>query len=191
MADNSICSSYLPALSKLIWNLVQKYGLVPHTIYPDTYSAIASSRLNWLLTDKLRENALVLRDLVTSSSDKDRPILVKTKMMEEIYGAMVIAFGRPPKPDESFEWVYKDKDGKFHRVKTTPRQFYKDTEFKVDEHFSLINDPRNEYGKLYTVDRLKNSTLFYERANHSLRGVWGTLCEYHDWDHEICRNQDA
>ena len=168
MADNSICSSYVPAHSKLIWNLVQKYGVVPHAVYPDTYSAIASSRLNWLLTDKLRENALVLRELVTSSSDKDRPFLVKTKMMEEIYGAMVIAFGRPPKPDESFDWVYKDKDGKFHRVKTTPIQFYKDTEFKADEHFSLINDPRNEYGKLYTVDRLKNSTSFNERVNHSL-----------------------
>ena len=78
--------------------------------------------------------------------------------MEEIYGAMVIAFGRPPKPDESFDWTYTDKDGKYQRVKSTPTQFYKDSDFKAEEHFSLINDPRNEYNKLYTVDRLKNGT---------------------------------
>ena len=89
-------------------------------------------------------------------------------MMEEIYGAMVIAFGRPPKPDEQFEWVYKDKDNKHHRLKSSPREFYQMTEFKVEDHFSLINDPRNEYGKLYTVDRLKNSMTYEICINHSL-----------------------
>lgn len=78
-------------------------------------------------------------------------------MMEEIYGAMVLAFGPPPKPDESFDWTYVDKDDKFHRVKTTPLQFYKDSDFKAEECFSLMNDPRNEYNKLYKVDRQKNS----------------------------------
>ena len=116
---------------------------------------MSSSRLNWLLTAKLRENALVLRELVTTSR-RDSAAIAKTKMMEEIYGAMVIAFGPPPKPYETFEWTYTDKDGKYHRTKMTPRELYKVTEFKADEHFSLINDPRNEYNKLYTVDHLKN-----------------------------------
>ena len=74
---------------------------------------------------------------------------------------MVIAFGRPPKPEETFEWTYSDKDGKFHRLKTTPIEFYTSTGFVADNHFSLINDPRNEYNKLYTVDRLKNSNLYF------------------------------
>ncbi len=79
--------------------------------------------------------------------------------MEEIYGAMVLAFGKPPKPNETFEWTYADKDGKYHRLKSTPKEFYDSCGFKAIEHFSLINDPRNEYNTLYTVDRLKNSTL--------------------------------
>lgn len=87
--------------------------------------------------------------------------------MEEIYGAMVLAFGRPPKPDDSFEWTYADKDGKYHRLKTTPTEFYKTSEFKAEDHFSLINDPRNEYNKLYTVDRLKNSTYQDKLSNDS------------------------
>ena len=85
--------------------------------------------------------------------------MVKTKMMEEIYGAMVIAFGRPPKPDESLVWTYTDKDGKYHRLTTTPVEFYKGSGFIAEDLFSLINDPRHEYSKLYTVDRLKNSIL--------------------------------
>ena len=80
-------------------------------------------------------------------------------MMEEIYGAMVLAFGKPPKPNETFEWTYADKDGKYHRLKSTPKEFYDSCGFKANKHFSLINDPRNEYNTLYTVDRLKNSTL--------------------------------
>lgn len=150
-------------------NLVNKYGVVPQSIYPDTYTATASSRFNWLITAKLRENALILRDIVnTSSSSKegDRALLAKAKMMEEIYGAMVLAFGRPPKPEESFEWTYVDKDDKYHRLKTTPSEFYKSCGFKADQHFSLINDPRNKYNTLYTVDRLKNSIF------PSLRTSW-------------------
>jgi bleomycin hydrolase len=120
-----------------------------------------------LLTAKLRENALILRELVTSSTGGDGALVAKAKMMEEIYGAMVLAFGRPPKPDDSFEWTYADKDGKYHRLKTTPIEFYKTSEFKAEDHFSLINDPRNEYNKLYTVDRLKNSTYLYKESNCS------------------------
>lgn len=93
-----------------------------------------------------------------TSSRRDSAAIAKAKMMEEIYGGMVIAFGPPPKPDDSFEWTYTDKDGKYNRIKMSPREFYKATEFKAEEHFSLINDPRNEYNKLYTVDRLKNGT---------------------------------
>jgi bleomycin hydrolase len=93
-----------------------------------------------------------------SASNKDGALVAKAKMMEEIYGAMVLAFGRPPKPDESFDWTYTDKDGKYHHLKSTPREFYASSGFKAEEHFSLINDPRNEYNTLYTVDRLKNSS---------------------------------
>ena len=120
--------------------------------------------------------------------------------MEEIYGAMVIAFGRPPKPDESFEWTYTDKDGKYHRVKSTPTQFYKDSDFKAEEHFSLINDPRHEYSKLYSVDRLKNSTpqpllapvLFWDRKLMvSFRGKWRSIRQHHPLHHEIRRHKNA
>ena len=129
--------------------------MVPHSIYPDTYSSTVSSRINQLITEKLREDALHLREIVATKG-KECAFVAKTKFMEKIYGAMVIAFGRPPKRDEAFEWTYADKDGKYHRLTKTPLEFYQDSGFKVEDHFSLINDPRNEFNKLYTVKLLKN-----------------------------------
>lgn len=41
-------------------NLVEKYGLVPQALYPDSFNAKATSRVNWLITVKLREAALAL-----------------------------------------------------------------------------------------------------------------------------------
>jgi bleomycin hydrolase len=174
MADNSTWSLYLPFYNAIpdLKNLVKKYGVVPHTLYPDTYTSTASSRFNWLITAKLRENALILRDIVTSSlSHGDSALVAKAKMMEEIYGAMVLAFGKPPKPNDTFEWTYADKDGKYHRLKSTPKDFYESCGFKADEHFSLIHDPRHEYNTLYTVDRLKNSTSLFCARGH-LRTDW-------------------
>jgi aminopeptidase C len=104
---------------------------------------------------------------------------------------MVLAFGRPPKPDETFEWTYTDKDGKYNRVKTTPMEFYKSTDFKAEDHFSLINDPRNEYQKLYTVDRLKNGIALVLVVDDSFRGSWDRVCQYSYFDNETsCDKND-
>lgn len=64
---------------------------------------------------------------------------------------------------------YYDKDNKFGSITATPLEFSKKYAgpYPFTESFSLINDPRNDYGKLYTVDRLGN--------------VWGgrkVLCEW-------------
>jgi bleomycin hydrolase len=135
-------------------NLVNKYGLLPHDVYPDAFNATASSRLNWLLTTKLRENALILRSMVAKGEHVGK---AKFEMMQQVYNMLVVGLGQPPKPTESFTWEYLDKNDKFHRITTTPKHFYKDyANFDVDDHFSLLNDPRNPYGKLYTVDKLKN-----------------------------------
>ncbi|KAG8773518.1 hypothetical protein FRC12_002494, partial [Ceratobasidium sp. 428] len=58
-----------------------------------------------------------------------------------------------------FTWDYKDKDGKVKSWEGTPRQFYKtfsSKQYPPLQAFSLINDPRNDYGKLYTVEALGN-----------------------------------
>ncbi|KAG5518981.1 hypothetical protein PMAC_002512 [Pneumocystis sp. 'macacae'] len=116
----------------MIINLLEKYGLVPGHIYPDSYNAKDSHSLNRIIKTMLREYALILRSLCAQKSSEDTISLCRTKMMEQIYTVLVISLGCPPKPDDKFTWLY------------------------ACEYVSLLHDPRNEYGKLYTVDMLSN-----------------------------------
>ncbi|KAJ6259407.1 hypothetical protein Dda_6309 [Drechslerella dactyloides] len=142
----------------MVVNLVERYGVVPQKIYPDSYNAMNSRGVNTLVTSKLREFALQLRSMSKSGMSIHAIQRAKAKMMNTIYGILVICFGPPPKPDESFTWEFRDKLGKFHSYSNvTPLSFFKDhVGYNAPAHFSLINDPRHEYGKLYTVDRLNN-----------------------------------
>lgn len=147
----------------MVVNLVNKYGLVPKTVYPDSASSINSGPLNYLINNKLREFALVLRRLKVKDeelAEKDLPATdyaqVKEQMIKEIHSVLCLTLGIPPKPEDSFVWEYKDKFGAFHRMGSTPRKFYEEVlNFDADAHFSLIHDPRNTEG-LYTVDKLGN-----------------------------------
>ena len=132
---------------------------MPKTIYPESYSSMASAKLNSLILSKLREFALILRDQSKLKSVASLRKL-KCEMMSQIYTTLSITLGAPPRPDESFKWEYYDTDGKFHSWSGTARQFYdafaKRKGMNPNDSFSLINDPRNKYEHLYTVERLGN-----------------------------------
>jgi bleomycin hydrolase len=149
-------------------NLVNKYGLVPQTLYPDTYHAKSSGKMDSLITTKLREHGLILRDLARSKTVNAQASMAihKEKFLEEIHSILTIMLGPPPSPDRKFKWAFYDADGKFNQVSTTPIDYASTLSTKegiracggtdVNKLFSLVNDPRNEYGKLLTVDRLGN-----------------------------------
>lgn len=138
-------------------NVIEKYGIVPQKIYPDSFNSKASSKINSLITTKLREAAFTLRELATSGASAKSLANYKIDIVKQIYGILVLTLGVPPRVDETFTWDYTDKDGKFGSVTATPLDFYrKNVGFKAAEHFSLVNDPRNEYLKHMTVERLGN-----------------------------------
>lgn len=148
-------------------NLLETYGLVPQPIYPESFHSSASSPINTLLKMKLREHALTLRTL-SSSLKADHNIsqelaistlrAKKEELMQEVYTIMSATLGVPPKPNAAFTWEYYTEDGKYAKWEGTPLEFYKafTAKFSPTESFSLINDPRNDYGKLFTVDKLGN-----------------------------------
>ncbi|EEA26678.1 bleomycin hydrolase [Talaromyces marneffei ATCC 18224] len=146
-------------------NLVNKYGLVPQTLYPDSYNAKNSSKMGSLITTKLREQALVLRKLVATGKT-DLIAAHKEYFLQEIHSILTIMLGPPPSPDNEFTWTFYDADNKYTKVITKPTQFASALSDKqtlracggadVNELFSLVNDPRNEYNRLLTVDRLGN-----------------------------------
>jgi len=148
-------------------NLLENYGLVPQTLYPESTHSSLSGPLNSLLKTKLREDALILRRLATSlrsSYVTEEQILItlrskKEELMSEVYNILTATLGTPPAKDQKFVWEYTDVNDKAGRWEGTPIEFYKtfaSKPYSPPDSFSLINDPRNQYSKLYTVDKLGN-----------------------------------
>lgn len=152
----------------MVANLVQKYGLVPQAIYPDTFNAMSSSLMDRLITTKLREHALKLRKLASSKNPSVRASIggAKDKMMREIHLILTLMLGPPPSPSKAFTWEFYDKDKHFNSITTRPTAFAKELSDNrtvracggADVHrlFSLVNDPRNSYNTHLTVNRLGN-----------------------------------
>eukprot|EP00485_Elphidium_margaritaceum_P008997 CAMPEP_0202693418 /NCGR_PEP_ID=MMETSP1385-20130828/7540_1 /ASSEMBLY_ACC=CAM_ASM_000861 /TAXON_ID=933848 /ORGANISM="Elphidium margaritaceum" /LENGTH=471 /DNA_ID=CAMNT_0049349095 /DNA_START=48 /DNA_END=1463 /DNA_ORIENTATION=+ len=142
----------------MIVNLVEKYGVVPCSVFPEVEATSSSRLLNRLLCNKLREYAMVLRTEYSANKcalEKLRE--TKKTQLNELWRVFVIVFGTPPK---QVRWAFRNKD-KEHKVLSadSPLEFYNKYVRKyvdVSQQVSLINDPRNEYYKLYTVDRLNN-----------------------------------
>lgn len=151
----------------MVANLVEKYGLVPQKLFPDSYNAMNSSAMGSIITKKLREDALLLRAMSNSTKQASRSSLfaAKAKMMQEIHCILTLMLGPPPKPDAKFSWEFYDVNGKYHVVSKTPLEFAKELSSPslvrslnadVSMLFSLVNDPRNAYNTLLTVSRLGN-----------------------------------
>ncbi|KAJ9097809.1 hypothetical protein QFC19_006677 [Naganishia cerealis] len=147
-------------------NILEKYGCIPQTLYPESFSSSASAPLDKLLTSKLRECSLQLRELCKALSVhglSEEQVLRsararKEEMMKQVFDVLCITLGTPPKAEEEFVWEYYDRDGKVCKLTSTPKDFYKKYTgpHLARDCFSLINDPRNSYDQLYTVDRLGN-----------------------------------
>eukprot|EP00808_Paulinella_micropora_P016437 g75878.t1 len=139
----------------MIVNIIEKYGVVPKKAFPESSHSSSSKSMNWLLTYRLREFAQELREMCSNGSSKTEVRGRKEAMLEEIHRILVICLGTPP---TSFDWEYYTKDKKYKVVRDlTPLRFYKEyIKTDVSKYVSLINDPRNEYYKLYTVDFLGN-----------------------------------
>ena len=81
--------------------LVDKYGLVPQSAYPESKHSQNSRGLNMVLTKKLREYARDIR--------ADRAEGRREAMLSETYDLLVRFLGKPP---TEFTWAYYDKAGK-------------------------------------------------------------------------------
>lgn len=149
----------------MVYNLVVKYGLVPQTLYPDSFNASSSSIINSIIYTKLREDALILRRLLRSPSTTVEVLSsAKAKMMKEIQTILTLTLGPPPSIDDEFSWSFVDKTGKAQTVRSTPKAFADDiyssnfrvTSTTIARMVSLVHDPRHEPLTLMTVDRLGN-----------------------------------
>ena len=136
-------------------NLIRKHGLVPMSAYPESHSSSNTRSMNTVLKDILRTTASEIRKILDDGGSNNEARRHKEWRMKEIWRVLCIHLGTPP---EKFDWQWRDKDNEFHRKGTmTPLEFVDEyVEVDWEEYICIVNDPRNEYYRTYTVDFLQN-----------------------------------
>ena len=138
-------------------NLIDKYGVVPKRIMPETFSSSNSVVMNQHITQKLRREAQMLRSKMQNGESADAIQVYKDAVMDDIYQMLTIHLGVPP---TSFEWKWVNKEHKFHTDgEITPQQF-RDKYCPIDLHDKacLIHCPQasKQIPAHYTVGFLGN-----------------------------------
>ncbi len=137
--------------------LIEKYGVVPKTAMPETFSSSNSSRMNETLTLTLRGYASDLRKANKAGRSIEELSEEKEKMVTEFYRLLTLFLGIPP---TSFTFEYVDKNKKFHReLNCTPKKFYdKYVGMELKNYISIINAPTKDkpFNKTFTVQYLGN-----------------------------------
>ncbi len=136
--------------------LIDKYGVVPQEIMPETHSTSNTAAMNAELRRKLKAEAVRFRQLKKDGTSLPELRAEKDRVLAEIYRILVINMGEPP---AKFSWRFEDKDSKLSAAKTyTPQSFWKEwvggASFR--DYVQLANVPGQEYGKLYEVTHSRN-----------------------------------
>ena len=138
-------------------NLMDKYGIVPQSVMPETLHSSASRSMNVLITRTLRKFASILRSEFKNGCSIKELRKIKVDMMSSIFNMLCTFIGKPP---EKFDWATRDKKNKFISFKNlSPMDFdEKDVAMNLKDKVCLIHCPMSnkKFNKLYTVDYLGN-----------------------------------
>ncbi len=132
--------------------LVEKYGVVPKEAMPESVSSSGTREMDTYLTEKLREDACLLRTAYQDGATETELRAKKDAMMSEIYRMLCISLGTPP---TTFTFEARDKDETFIRDEgITPREFFqKYVDMNLSDYISLIHAPTADkpFNRTYTV----------------------------------------
>ncbi|RCW58721.1 aminopeptidase C [Halanaerobium sp. ST460_2HS_T2] len=137
--------------------LIEKYGIVPKYVMPESYHSSNSRYMNKILSLKLRDLAHTLRKDYKLGADKESLREEKETMLAEIYSILAYFLGEPA---QKFDFEYRNKNGEFYRdADLTPQEFYhKYSKVKMTDYVSIINAPTSDkpFDQTYTVEFLGN-----------------------------------
>ncbi|WP_283679896.1 C1 family peptidase [Lentilactobacillus sp. Marseille-Q4993] len=135
--------------------LVQKYGVVPASLYPETANSKNTGAFDLLMDKKLRKDGMLLRRMISDNKSDDELVAARKKMLNEVYRIVAYSFGEPP---TQVDFKYRDDDKKFHEVSgLSPKEFF-DKYFHVDldDYVVLSNSPDKELNKRYALPSQNN-----------------------------------
>lgn len=134
-------------------DLAPKYGLVPKSVQPETFSAEKTSKISSLISSKLREYGLELRKMVADGKKAQAIDARKTEMLSTVYRMLAMALGEPVK---EFTYQFRNRCGEpvGEPRRYTPLEFYNETvgHQLAGTFIMVMNDPRRPYHKTYEVE---------------------------------------
>jgi len=150
-------------------DLANKYGVVPVEAMPETHNSSSTGRMNGLLTLKLKEIGLELREMARGGASASTLREKRESALEEIFRFLLLNLGRPP---ETFTWRYATTDSTTivtYPGTLTPRAFLEDViGVDLQAYVALFNYPGKAYGKPYAFELSRN---VYDRANFTVLNV--------------------
>ncbi|WPL39671.1 C1 family peptidase [Malacoplasma iowae] len=154
----------------MVVNVIEKYGIVPKSVMPDSYNAANTNSINNIINWKLREYAKKIR---TCGLSNDGLHNLKEDMLKEIYKILTRVYGPIPKTFD-FEYTIKKYESiddtnynlpinqKLNKVvdkNLTPLSFYeKYVDEKLSDFVSIIHAPQSSkpFNQSYTFEYLNN-----------------------------------
>ena len=120
--------------------LINKYGVVPQSVMPETFASDQTSDLNSSLNLKLSKDAMHLREMKAAGKSDEELRAYKKEALSDIYRILVYAFGQPP---VKFDFEYRDQDKKYHIDRDlTPKSFFeKYCKRNFDDYVCLLDAP--------------------------------------------------
>ncbi len=154
----------------LFYNVVEKYGIVPASVMPETANSNNTSQMLSILSERLRKAGYEIREAsaVPAKGKKavaqraDKVFAIKMAALKDVYRVLALCLGEPP---AEFTWRFQTKDGKIESLSSTPLDFWKEirpADFGADSYIMIMNDPTREYYKRYEIDNYRNT---YEGIN--------------------------
>ena len=132
-------------------NLVDKYGIVPAEAMRETNSSNKTSTMANILSLKLREYGLELREMASKKATAAQLQNRKVEMLQVVYKILALNFGEPP---TEFTWTRHDKSGKpVETAKYTPQSFrekYANEDFS--KYYMIMNDPTRPYYQVFEIE---------------------------------------
>ncbi|MCK4716195.1 MAG: C1 family peptidase [Candidatus Marinimicrobia bacterium] len=142
-----------------VWNmmpsLVEKYGLVPKDVMPESYNSENTLMMRRLVRRKIRSQGMQIREWHAHGKSEKYIRKKKLEMLSDIYRILIISLGTPT---TEFTWRYTDVNDSLIVGKTyTPLEFYNEVvETPLCDYVMLMDDPSREYFKLYEIEYDRN-----------------------------------
>ncbi len=133
-------------------NLIQKYGVVPNYVMPETQASDNTTEFNAVLNKMLRKNGIELRQMVQDKTDQSKIDQRVEEMLSEVYKVCVYSFGMPPKEFELS--LHTDNDKLIEETSITPKDFLKRYfTMNLDDYVIVENSPQKskKYHQAYTI----------------------------------------